>query len=334
MNKESSSLMWTMNEESSSLMWTQQQSDFEATEKIEQPECTFSQLNTGGRIFEPPPATTLDPTLTAILKQMQLQTEALLAATAKPRQFKKSDQVLDFNPAFTGHKGDELADRWCGPYTMLGQPTPVTYSIDMPERHKKTRSVHVTALNSWQPPVANISYISVVPTNKVEVPDYHHQQSDEAPQFCPQLTPMQFQEIAAVLNSYPEVTTPALGRSRSIQHKIDTGTALPIRLHPYRVPKVWEEPFRNEIVFLQKMGLIEQSTALWEAPMFAIPKKTPGSVTKTPGSVRLVVDYRRLNAVTVPDPYYLPRIEDTLERMARVQFSQLLTSAKVSTRCR
>ena len=47
--------------------------------------------------------------------------------------------------------------------------------------------------------------------------------------------------------------------------------------------------------------------------MFAIPQKTPGSV-------RLVMDYRRLNVVTVPDPYNLPRIEDTLERMARAQF--------------
>ena len=59
--------------------------------------------------------------------------------------------------------------------------------------------------------------------------------------------------------------------------------------------------------------MIEQYTAPWEAPMFAIPKKTPGSV-------RLVVDYSRLNAVTVPDPYYLTRIEDALERMARAQF--------------
>ena len=153
--------------------------------------------------------------------------------------------------------------------------------------------------------MANISYISVEPTNIVEVPDYHHRQSDETPQFGRQLTPTQDQEITAVLNSYPEVTTPALGRARSIQHKIDTGTALPICLHPYRVPKVWEEPFRNEIVLLQEMGLIEQSIAPWAAPMFAIPQKTPGSV-------RLVVDYCRLNAVTVPDPYYLPGIEDTL----------------------
>ena len=89
----------------------------------------------------------------------------------------------------------------------------------MPEKHKKTRSVHFTALKDWQTPVANISYISDEPTNIVEVPDYHHRQSDEAPLFGQQLTSTQYQEIAAVLNSYPLVTTPALGQARSIQQK-------------------------------------------------------------------------------------------------------------------
>ena len=61
------------------------------------------------------------------------------------------------------------------------------------------------------------------------------------------------------------------------------------------------------------MNLIEHSTAPWAAPMFTIPKQTPSSV-------RLVVDYRRLKAVTVRDPDYLSRIEDTPERMAQAQF--------------
>ena len=47
--------------------------------------------------------------------------------------------------------------------------------------------------------------------------------------------------------------------------------------------------------------------APWAAPMFAVPKKN--------GDIRLVVDYRHLNSVTVPDPYVMPRIEVLLETM-------------------
>ena len=47
--------------------------------------------------------------------------------------------------------------------------------------------------------------------------------------------------------------------------------------------------------------------------MFAVPKKSPGSV-------RLVVDYRCLNIVTTPDPYCMPRIEDILEKMASATY--------------
>ena len=47
--------------------------------------------------------------------------------------------------------------------------------------------------------------------------------------------------------------------------------------------------------------------------MFAVLKKSPGSV-------RLVVDYRCLNIVTTPDPYCMPRIEDILEKMASATY--------------
>ena len=41
--------------------------------------------------------------------------------------------------------------------------------------------------------------------------------------------------------------------------------------------------------------------------MFAVPKKK--------GELRLVVNYKRLNDVTVPDPYIMPRIDEMLEVM-------------------
>ena len=183
----------------------------------------------------------------------------------------------------------------------------------MPERHKRTLSVHVTALKLWILPVSNILYISTDPSVITEFPDYCPPTSAEPPQIGPTLTPVQCQDIIHLWKDYPTVTAITLGRARSATHCIDTAMALPIHLCPYWIPKAWEEPFRQEITTLRQNHLIEPSRAPWAAPMFAVLKKSPGSV-------RLVVDYRRLNTVTTPDPYCMPRIEDILENMASATY--------------
>ena len=87
-------------------MWTQQQSDFETTEKTEQPECTFSQPKTGASIFETPPPTILDATLAAILKQMQLETEILSAETARPVTIQYTTKPPQLPTKHSGPQGE------------------------------------------------------------------------------------------------------------------------------------------------------------------------------------------------------------------------------------
>ena len=94
-----------------------------------------------------------------------------------------------------------------------------------------------------------------------------------------------------------------------IVHEIVTNEALPIRLHHYRCPIAWHDQFVSELDFLKEKNFIIPSTSPWAAPKFAVPKKT--------GNIRLVVDYRLLNNVTVPDPYVMPRIEVLLEMMGK-----------------
>jgi len=65
------------------------------------------------------------------------------------------------------------------------------------------------------------------------------------------------------------------------------------------------EEVSKQLQELEEAGMIEDSSSLIAAPLFFVPKKD--------GTQRMVIDYRRLNNVTVKDAYPLPNMEELLE---------------------
>lgn len=65
--------------------------------------------------------------------------------------------MLAFSPVISGKQADKLEDRWQG----LGKLTPVIYCIDMHDKHRKQKSVHVTALRAWQEPIVDVQFFDV-----------------------------------------------------------------------------------------------------------------------------------------------------------------------------
>jgi hypothetical protein len=53
--------------------------------------------------------------------------------------------------------------------------------------------------------------------------------------------------------------------------------------------------------------VIEPATCEWASPIVLVPKPD--------GSLRFFVDYRRLNAITVPDTYPLPRMDECIDSL-------------------
>ena len=87
-------------------------------------------------------------------------------------------------------------------------------------------------------------------------------------------------------------------------HSIDTGKHEPIATTPYRLSPVRTSQLKDEIAEMIKTHIIEECESPWAAPVVLVPKKD--------GKIRVCVDYRKLNAITVPDKYPMPRIDDLL----------------------
>ena len=107
-----------------------------------------------------------------------------------------------------------------------------------------------------------------------------------------------------------------LGMTSTISHKINTGSAKPIKQQPRRLPLTKREDVEKEIKRLLECKIIEKSKSPWASPI--VP------VTKKDGSTRLCIDYRALNNVTIKDSYPLPRIEDSLDALRGSQWFSVL----------
>ena len=68
---------------------------------------------------------------------------------------------------------------------------------------------------------------------------------------------------------------------------------------------------KRQIYELLAMGFIEKSQSPYGAPIQFVRKKD--------GTLRMCIDYRALNKLTVPNRYPIPRIDDLLDKMQGAQ---------------
>ncbi|KAL2224565.1 UNVERIFIED_CONTAM: Retrovirus-related Pol polyprotein from transposon opus [Sesamum indicum] len=118
-------------------------------------------------------------------------------------------------------------------------------------------------------------------------------------------------EEIPVVRDFPEVfpdDLPGLPPHREVDFTIETlpGVA-PISIAPYRMAPVELHELKKQIEELLGKGFIRPSTSPWGAPMLFVKKKD--------GSMRLCIDYRQLNRVTVKNKYQLSRIDDLLDQL-------------------
>ena len=113
--------------------------------------------------------------------------------------------------------------------------------------------------------------------------------------------------VQEFLDVFPE-ELPGMPPDREIEFTIDIipGTS-PISKRAYRMSAEELKELRKQLDELEEKGFIRPSVSPWAAPVLFVKKKD--------GSIRLCVDYRALNEVTIKNKYPLPRIDDLFDQL-------------------
>ena len=83
---------------------------------------------------------------------------------------------------------------------------------------------------------------------------------------------------------------------------------------------MYKEAVEKEIEIMLKEGIVEPANSEWASPMVIIKKKDD--------TIRLCVDYQKLNAKTQVDAYPMPQIDDILDQVGQARYITTLDLAK------
>lgn len=98
----------------------------------------------------------------------------------------------------------------------------------------------------------------------------------------------------------------------------------PIHIKPYTCPHSTKKEINSQIEKLLENNFIEPSCSPWNNPVLIVPKKSSTQDKRW----RLVVDFRRLNDVTIGDIFPLPNIVDILDQLGNSTYFSTLDLAE------
>ena len=115
-------------------------------------------------------------------------------------------------------------------------------------------------------------------------------------------------ERDALLAEFPSLFSSSLGTAKCTPYDIELSDATPVRSPLYRCAPPKLQIFKQTVNELLEQGVVRPSKSQYASPTFLIPKSG--------GGVRMVVDYRKVNAKTLFDSYPLPTIEQAFDQFA------------------
>nr|XP_054601704.1 retrovirus-related Pol polyprotein from transposon opus isoform X1 [Nothobranchius furzeri]XP_054601706.1 retrovirus-related Pol polyprotein from transposon opus isoform X1 [Nothobranchius furzeri] len=246
---------------------------------------------------------------------------------AELRDFSPGDMVLMLNPVAE----HALSVKFTGPFPVIKKLTNTTYLIQTSDRRRKERVCHVNMLKRYHSPLSSAeppseekvcAAFASEPIPEEDVPPQLDKSVGprlENSQVLAQLhtkldylEPSVRHELLELINAHLTLFSDVPSRTHLIEHDVVTTGDKPIKQHPYRANPLKRKLMKQETEYLIKNGLARPSHS---------PRSSPCLVEQKPdGTPRFITDYRKLNAVTIPDAYPLPRVDDCVDSVGNSRF--------------
>ena len=239
---------------------------------------------------------------------------------AREREFKEGEEVCVLLPTQT----NKLFAQWHGPYKVVKRIGKVTYQIDTHKRNNRYRTFHINILRKWNSPSVTVGFAEELPETKEadDIPCWKDNNGSDLKFNCgEELTASMKNEVSRLVGEkFSDVFADEPGKTDVIEHDIRVKNSMPVRQPAYRIPYAYKEEVRKELREMLEAGVIEESKSEWASPIVLVRKKDK--------TLRLCVDYRRLNTVSEFEAYPMPRIEDLLDSLGKARFLTTLDLAK------
>ena len=247
--------------------------------------------------------------MSEIVSDRELKAKAIMKhhydKSASVKKFNVGDMVLMRKPV----RKKKMDRAWQGPFEVEKVVSPVTYALKLPGRSCKPKVVHCNLLKIWHTPADALHRVMVIGEEESACEASPGLKLGRST-FVPSVTEQSL--LDSVLSKHKDVLSDVPGRTAAALLHIRTGDCQPVQGRAFPVPPKWKEQVQTQIDQLLALGIIEPSSSPWSSSLVIVRKKD--------GGVRTCVDYRAVNAVTDPDPYQMPLIEEILDMMATAHF--------------